>query len=75
MAPVEERIARVEAHVEEQATSLAEVKIALGDDARSRDTIQHLDDKLDRRFMWLGGIQVAGMLGVVAAMASACHRG
>jgi hypothetical protein len=30
---------------------------------------------LIRRFMWLVGIQVAGLVGVIGAMASAYYRG
>ena len=65
MATLEERVSFLEAKMEEYGKAIADL----------RGLIIALDQKLDRRFMWLIGMQfttliaiIAGMLGVVTKL-------
>ena len=89
MPTVEERLAHVEGRVEHHTGALGDVKSEIRDlrsemrDLRTemvgmraelRGDIHRLEDKTDRHFRWLIGIQITGLLAVIGAMTAALYR-
>lgn len=62
----EERVAYLEGRLEDRSGVVGTVQ----QDMRNlRTQIEHVEQKMDRQFIWTVGIQVAVLLAVVAALA------
>jgi len=71
MPRAEERIAHLEAQVNELSQGLAEVKETIRHFEQRVDArFDTLDERVSRQFMWLVGIQVTTLVAVVAALIS-----
>ena len=85
MSSIEERVAYLEGQVSEQSHLLVEVRTAIRQLQETvaqlktdsvtrtefREAITRLDDKMDRQFTWLVGIQVTTLATIVAALVGA----
>ena len=63
MATLDERVAYLEGRVEEHARSVDGISEALA-------SLEALEEKMSRQFMWLVGIQVTTLASVLAAFAA-----
>ena len=71
MSTVEERVASLEARMD-AVTELRTLITDLRGDMNRR--LAALDEKGDRHFTWLAGVQIALLLGMVGALAGAYFR-
>ncbi len=75
MASVEERVAYLEGRMEDHAVIVTDLRNGIRElrDETVRQ-FEALDDKVDRHFTWLVGIQVASLVAVVGALVGSYYR-
>lgn len=82
MSSLEERVAYLEGRLEDHVTAVdrlrsdgQDLREAIGQLGERMDRrFDTLDEKVDRHFTWLAGIQVATLVAVVSALVSGYYR-